>query len=47
MLLGAKYDMDYETWTSRLFSSDREYFASPLSERGETDFFFTRQETPT
>ena len=34
-LLGAKYDMDAETWTSRLFSSDREYFVAPLPEKGE------------
>lgn len=34
-LLGAKFDMDYETWTSRLYPSDREYFAGPLDERGK------------
>lgn len=33
-LIGAKYDMDYETWTSRIHTSDREYFAGPLNERG-------------
>ena len=34
-LLGAKFDMVYETWTSRLYASDREYFAAPLSEQGD------------
>lgn len=35
MLLGAKFEIDYDTLTSPLYSSDREYFASPLSERGD------------
>jgi hypothetical protein len=33
-LLGSKLGMDYELWTSRLQSSDREWFAGPLVERG-------------
>ena len=35
MLIGAKFDMDYETWLCRLHACDREYFAGPLNERGE------------
>ncbi|KAL8904013.1 MAG: hypothetical protein Q9207_003560 [Kuettlingeria erythrocarpa] len=33
-ILGAKFDMDYETWTSRILPSDREYFATSLNQRG-------------
>jgi hypothetical protein len=39
-LLGAKFDMDYETWTSRMHTSDREYFAAPLNERGACSTLF-------
>jgi hypothetical protein len=34
-LLGAKYSLDYDLWAYRLRPGDREYFATPLNERGE------------
>ncbi|KFY92521.1 hypothetical protein V500_04163 [Pseudogymnoascus sp. VKM F-4518 (FW-2643)] len=34
-LLGARFEMDYELWTARFQSSDREYFAGPLNEQGD------------
>ncbi|KAK5159436.1 hypothetical protein LTS14_002578 [Recurvomyces mirabilis] len=37
-LLGSKYEMDYELWTSQFQSSDREWFAGPLIERGARRF---------
>lgn len=33
-LMGSKYEMDYELWTSHFQSSDREWFACPLVDRG-------------
>jgi hypothetical protein len=56
-LIGAKYDMDYEIWTSRVHSSDREYFMAPLNEKGprqfshfhlsSVDFYAPTNKTPT
>ncbi|KAK2603562.1 hypothetical protein QQS21_004242 [Conoideocrella luteorostrata] len=39
-LLGHAYDMDYELWTSRFQSSDREWFAGPIMDRGSRQFSF-------
>ncbi len=34
-VIGARFSIDYDLWTARLYPGDREYFASPLNERGE------------
>jgi hypothetical protein len=33
--LGSKYHMDYELWTCRFKTSDREWFAGPLLQGGK------------